>query len=277
MLGGEGGSPSAPLVRPRGRAPCGDRRSGGPRRRCAGASPCYGLDVGPRPPGSGPSRAAAWRGCAGAVGLAHEFEGRWINRTLPCENGRARRRRCGGSGRRRQRELRDRGQRDFHEPMAESLKPRRNWKRSTVARRTGVAIILLSLSCAALSSRVFDHSALAEEGSPSAELTIIRPRALFASAGTACQNIDGETIVCLRVGRYSTFRLRPGHYRVSEHHRFAHEIDIDAETIDLKAGDSVYLLMKGEIHKPEIRFLTPAEARALMRKYKRIPEDWPRR
>lgn len=135
-------------------------------------------------------------------------------------------------------------------------------------------IILLTLSCA---SKRFDHPALDYEGSASAELTIIRSREFTGSCCPFCLRMDGETIVCLRIGRYATVRLRPDRYELSsrgwqlfDRHRPDFEIDMEALEIDLEVGETAYVafgVWRG------ITIVTPEEGKALMREYKRVGED----
>lgn len=151
----------------------------------------------------------------------------------------------------------------------------RGWDR--VAGGIGLAIVLLTLSCA---SRLLDHPALADEGSPSAELTLIRVPEMWGRWVPSCRRIDGETIACLRIGRYTTVRLRPGHYRLSPGSsstppppsagpRRAFEIDMGAAEIDIEAGEAAYVVIRAG--RSEI--VTPEEAKDLMREYKRVGED----
>ena len=128
-------------------------------------------------------------------------------------------------------------------------------------------IILLTLSCA---SKIFDHPALADESSASAELTFIRIREFTGSCCPICQWIDGETIVCLNVGRYATVRLQPGHYWLSDRRRPTWVIDMEAPEIDLEVGETAYAVFGAA---REITIVTPEEGKALMREYKRVGED----
>ena len=140
----------------------------------------------------------------------------------------------------------------------------RGW--AIVAGGIGLAIVLLTLSCA---SKLFDHPALADEGGPSAELTIIRVRENYLRWVHSCRAIDGEGIVCLRIGRYATVGLRPGHYRLSTGSGRAFEIDMEATEVDIEAGEAAYVVIRGV----ESTIVTPEEAKALMQDYKRIGED----
>ena len=135
-------------------------------------------------------------------------------------------------------------------------------------------IILLTLSCA---SKIFDHPALGDEGSASAELTIIRPREFVGSCCPVCLRIDGETIVCLRIGRYATVRLRPDRYWLSgmgyelfDRHRPDWVIDMEATEIDLEVGETAYVVLEAG---PVFTIVSPEEGKALMREYKRVGED----
>ncbi len=127
-------------------------------------------------------------------------------------------------------------------------------------------IILLTLSCA---SKMFDHPALADEGSLSAELTIIRVREYWEPNVAECLRIDGEIIVCSLIGRYATVRLRPGHYRLSARGLPAYVIDMEATEIDLEAGEAAYVVTQGD----ESTIVTPEEGKALMREHRRIGEN----
>jgi hypothetical protein len=143
----------------------------------------------------------------------------------------------------------------------------RGW--SNVAGGIGLMIILLTLSCASR-SKMFDHPALADEGSASAELTIIQVRgSLGPRANPICRKIDGELIVCLQQERYATVRLRPGHYRLSAGYLPAYVINMEATEIDLEAGEAAYVVIRAK----ESTIVTPEEGKALMRENKRIGED----
>jgi hypothetical protein len=135
-------------------------------------------------------------------------------------------------------------------------------------------IILLTLSC---SSKIFDHPALGDESSASAELAIIRSHEFFGSCCPFCLRIDGWTIVCLRVGRYATVRIRPGRYRLStrgyelfDRHRPDFAIDMEAPEIDLEVGETAYVVFAAW---GGITIVSPEEGKALMRESKRIGED----
>ncbi len=106
-------------------------------------------------------------------------------------------------------------------------------------------VIIASTLTPGCASKVYNHPALTTSRTPTAELTVIREKALLGAAVPYTVDLDGEKLVRLWTGSYAVMQLAPNSYTLTI---YDGSTGVTTEAlVELNAGDQTYILLEVEL------------------------------